>query len=88
VNGPPFPTNPILFAGTWKQYSKKAIPQLIIIIENSPNLLNAGISANLRCPYHAKVMKVLDKTNNRIVYVVFIFHLSKFFNVAKIAFVR
>ena len=27
LKGPPFSTNPILFAGTWAQYSKNATPQ-------------------------------------------------------------
>ena len=26
LNGPPFSVNPILFAGTWAQYSKNATP--------------------------------------------------------------
>jgi hypothetical protein len=37
-NGPPLPLYPILFAGTWKIYSNKAIPQLIKMIEVRPNL--------------------------------------------------
>lgn len=38
LNGPPFSMKPILLAGTWKQYSKKAIPQLIRIIANKGRL--------------------------------------------------
>jgi hypothetical protein len=48
-------------AGTWKQYSKNAIPQLTII---------ARIRGELRyfkCPYHANVIKILDKVNKKIV---------------------
>ena len=36
-NGPPFSENPILFAGTWKQYSNNAIPQLININQKKDN---------------------------------------------------
>src|ERR1700730_8923863 len=49
------------FAGTWKQYSKKAIPQLARITFQSASL------RYFRWPYHAKVMKMLEIVSNRIV---------------------
>src|SRR5229473_2771058 len=49
------------FAGTWKQYSKKAIPQLTMITFQSASL------RNFRWPYHAKVMKMFETVSNRIV---------------------
>src|SRR6266403_1564758 len=49
------------FAGTWKQYSKKAIPQLARMTFQSASL------RNFKWPYHAKVMKMLDTMSNRIV---------------------
>ena len=48
------PENPNLFAGTIKQYSKNAIPQLIRIAFHN------GIPVFFKCPYHAKVIKMLD----------------------------
>src|SRR6267143_2432993 len=52
---------PMRFAGTWKQYSKKAIPQLARITFQSASL------RNFRWPYHAKVMKMLEMVSNRTV---------------------
>src|ERR1700693_1471122 len=48
-------------AGTWKQYSKKAIIQLITIT------LNSGTSRYFRWPYQAKVMKMLETVSSAIV---------------------
>src|SRR5580658_2196871 len=48
-------------AGTWKQYSAKAISQLTTIT------LNKGAWRYLRWPYQAKVMKILERVSNRIV---------------------
>jgi hypothetical protein len=48
-------------------YSKKAIPQLIKIIEKRPRPCDQLISLNLRWPYQARVMKVFDRTNRIIV---------------------
>jgi hypothetical protein len=45
---------PIRFAGTIRQYSKKAIPQLTRITVIS------AVSLNFRCPYQAKVMKMFE----------------------------
>ena len=67
LNGPPLPVNPILFAGTWNIYSKKATPQLINITANKPKLLNQSISLNFKCPYHANVIKVFERIKNKIV---------------------
>src|SRR5215510_6831424 len=41
-------------AGTWKQYSMEAIIQLTRIAFQS------GDFRNLRCPYHAKVIKMFE----------------------------
>ena len=49
------------FAGTWKQYSKKAIPQLTTITFQSASL------RNFKWPYHAMVMKMFEMVSNRIV---------------------
>src|SRR3981081_635082 len=48
-------------AGTWKQYSKKAIPQLTMITFQRASL------RNFRWPYHAIVMKILEMVSNSIV---------------------
>src|SRR5258707_7954870 len=52
---------PIRLAGTWKQYSKKAIPQLMTITFHSATL------RNFKCPYHANVMKIFEMVRRRIV---------------------
>src|SRR6266853_4589953 len=49
------------FAGTWKQYSAKAMSQLMRMT------LNSGAWRYFRCPYHAKVMKMLERVRSRIV---------------------
>src|SRR6267154_3936430 len=49
------------FAGTWKQYSKKAIPQATMITFQSASL------RNFRWPYQAKVMKMFEIVSSRIV---------------------
>ncbi len=48
-------------AGTWKQYSKKAMPQLIKMTTHSFSNLN------LRWPYQAAVMNRLEQTSRPIV---------------------
>ena len=67
VNGPPFSTNPILFAGTWAEYSKRAMPQLIKITEIKFRLLNHANCLNFKWPYQAVVIKIFDKMSNAIV---------------------
>jgi len=47
-------------AGTAKQYSKKAIPQLTRITVIS------GADLYFRCPYHANVMNTFDAVRRRI----------------------
>src|SRR5258708_28779497 len=49
------------FAGTWKQYSAKAIIQLITMT------LNSGAWRYFRWPYQANVMKMLERVRSRIV---------------------
>src|SRR5258708_30589513 len=49
------------FAGTWKQYSAKAMSQLITMT------LNSGAWRYFRWPYQAKVMKMLERVRSRIV---------------------
>ncbi len=70
--GPPFPWKPILLAGTWKQYSKKAIAQLISTIAAIPSVSNHFISLNFRWPYQAKVIKVFERIKSPMVYKLFI----------------
>src|ERR1700721_1956343 len=48
-------------AGTWKQYSAKAMSQLMTMT------LNRGTLRYLRWPYQANVMKMLEKVRSRIV---------------------
>ncbi len=66
-NGPPFSAKPILFAGTWKMYSKRAMPQLIRITAKRLSPLNDDISLNFKCPYQANVIKVFDNIRSKIV---------------------
>lgn len=66
-NGPPYPEYPNRLAGTCKQYSKNAMPQLIKITVNSPHLAQTGLSLKRRCPYQAKVMNVLLNTSRPMV---------------------
>ncbi|MDT4877020.1 hypothetical protein FQZ97_1125110 [compost metagenome] len=47
-------------AGTASQYSKNAMPQLIITTTHS------DAAGNLRCPYQAKVMKTFEAINSPI----------------------
>ena len=48
LNGPPFPLKPILFAGTWQQYSNKAMPQLNRITKGIDNFENHDTLCSLR----------------------------------------
>src|SRR5690606_8245106 len=47
-------------AGTARQYSMKAIAQLMAITANSEEC------GNFRCPYQANVMKTFEDTSSRI----------------------
>src|SRR5687767_7955523 len=48
-------------AGTWRQYSKKAIAQLTRIA------IHSDVSRCRRWPYHAMVMNTLDASKSRMV---------------------
>src|ERR1700680_4527993 len=52
---------PMRLAGTWKQYSKKAMPQLARMTFQSASL------RYFRWPYQAKVMKIFEMVSRRIV---------------------
>lgn len=67
LKGPPFSVNPIRLAGTWKQYSNKAMPQLIKIMASKPRFCPQLICLNFKCPYHANVIKVFDITKSPMV---------------------
>src|SRR5579859_1942276 len=49
------------FAGTWKQYSARAISQLTRMA------VIRGVFLYFRWPYHARVMNVLDTIKSKIV---------------------
>src|ERR1700740_644987 len=51
----------IRLAGTWKQYSKKAMPQLAMMTFQRASL------RYFRWPYHAKVMKIFEMVRSRMV---------------------
>src|ERR1700726_2701564 len=55
---------PMRLAGTWKQYSKKAMPQLARMTFQSASL------RYFRWPYQAKVMKIFEMVSRRIVRIV------------------
>lgn len=58
---------PIRFAGTCKQYSKKAIPQEMRMTRISGQPSEMCISCSFRCPYQAKVIQIFEPISNRIV---------------------
>ena len=60
LNGPPFPENPIRFAGTWAQYSKNASPHENRITRIKGHPVEIFISWSFRWPYHANVMNMFD----------------------------
>src|SRR5260370_15388400 len=51
------------FAGTWKQYSRKAISQLTTIAAIR------GDRRYFRWPYHAIVMKIFEQIRSRTVFI-------------------
>lgn len=72
-NGPPFISEPILFAGIRKEYSSSATHQLI----NTMYIIDVFcditfISCSLRFPYHASVMKQFETTKSASVRIVFV----------------
>src|ERR1041385_3038064 len=52
---------PMRLAGTSKQYSKKAIPQLMSVTFHN------GTFWYFKWPYHAKVIKILERIKNTMV---------------------
>ncbi len=52
--GPPLPSKPILFAGTWKQYSTRAMPHERPMMRYSGQLFDTPDVCSFRWPYHAK----------------------------------
>ena len=52
---------PMRFAGTWKQYSKKAMPQLTRITFQRAEV------RNFKWPYQAKVMKIFEMVRRMMV---------------------
>ena len=81
LKGPPFSTNPILFAGTWAQYSRNATPQEKRITIISGQLDEIFISCSFRCPYQANVINTFDAISNNIVQIAFI---KSYFEAAKV----
>ena len=77
-NGPPFILDPILFAGTARQYSKNAIPHDNRITRINGHPVEIFISCSFRCPYHAKVISTFDATSINTVQIpcVILFFLS------------
>ncbi len=53
---------PMRFAGTCRQYSKKAMPQLARMTVIS------GADLNFKCPYHAKVIKTFEAVKSKTGY--------------------
>ena len=71
-NGPPLPANPMRLAGTRHEYSARAMPHERRMTKNSGVLLVISfMSCSLRCPYHAKVMKIFEMTSRITVKIAF-----------------
>ena len=66
-NGPPLSTNPMRLAGTIKQYSSSAMPHDTKITTTSGQWVEMPAVWSLRCPYQAKVIKVLEIINSAMV---------------------
>src|SRR5271168_3915277 len=60
---------PIRFAGTWKQYSKKAIPQLTRMTFQSAEV------RYFKWPYQANVMKMFEMVSRTMVLIILRFSL-------------
>lgn len=65
--GPPIPSNPMRLAGIMKQYSKKAIPQLMAIMPKRGRPSSPLTSRNFSCPYQANVMNALETISSSMV---------------------
>lgn len=70
--GPPLSTKPMRLAGTWQQYSKKAIPHENAITPIIGHLADTPEVCNFKCPYQASVIKTLLNMSSIIVYNPFI----------------
>ena len=57
--------NPMRLAGTMKQYSISAMPQLKRMTKGSDSLLNQAVLCSFMWLYHAKVIKTLEQINNK-----------------------
>lgn len=57
-NGPPNCDDPMRLAGTWKQYSNRAMPQLSSTMASMPK--RSSLDLNAMWPYQASVMKAFD----------------------------
>jgi hypothetical protein len=64
--------NPNRLAGTWQQYSKKAMPHEKMMTPKSGHELLIPDCCRRRCPYQARVMKMLLKMSSMMVYSPFI----------------
>ena len=64
-NGPPNCDDPMRLAGTWKQYSNRAMPQLSSTMASMPK--RSSLDLNAMWPYQASVMKAFDKTSRATV---------------------
>ena len=64
-NGPPNSADPMRLAGTWKQYSNRAMHQLKSTMTISPKRSSLDLKAI--CPYQASVMKALETTSSNTV---------------------
>ena len=63
--GPPSWELPMRLAGTWKQYSNRAIPQLSRMMDSIPKRSILDLKAI--CPYQANVIKVLERISRAMV---------------------
>ena len=64
---------PMRLAGTWKQYSAKTISQLTRMASMS------GVFLYFKCPYHAKVIKMLEIIRKIMVVTRNLFWLNAYF---------
>lgn len=70
---------PSLFAGTIRQYSNEAIPQLMRMA------FYIGILVFFKCPYDANVIKTLESINKPIVRIIsFIYYCKNILNKYKL----
>ena len=65
VKGPPSSALPMRLAGTWKQYSNNAMPQLNSTMATTPKRCNCDLNA--MWPYHANVINTLEQMRSAMV---------------------